>query len=143
MLVSSYTLSCVVATLQPILHPIGPAEIIWNKTRDACPDTKWVPRFEKFKLCESPDSMPIAWHDPKTERSFLIASTDCTHPAVGPNLSVVSGKHDCSHKPYQAVNDSRPWKYANHQWMQSVRLYPNGTGFVLDVTRGAHCPYFI
>ena len=21
----------------PILHPIGPAEIVWNKTKDACP----------------------------------------------------------------------------------------------------------
>ena len=125
-------LAYLAAAIQPILHPIGPAEIVWNKTRDACPDTKWVSRFDKWVLCESPDSMPIAWHDPKTERSFLIAATDCTYAAVGPNLSSVSGRHDCSHKPYQAVNDSRPWEYANHQWLQSVRLYPNGSGLVGD-----------
>ena len=91
------------AAMQPILHPIGPAEIVWNKTSDACPDTKWVPQFHKWVLCEEPDSMPIAWHDPKTERSFLIAATDCTHPAVGPNLSSISGKHDCAHQSYQVM----------------------------------------
>eukprot|EP01047_Picozoa_sp_COSAG01_P011521 COSAG01_NODE_505_length_16132_cov_49.751528_8_plen_436_part_00 len=75
--------------------------------------------------------MPLAWHNPLTNRSYLIAATDCTYAAVGPSLAAVSGPHDCTRRPYTAVNDSRPWSYANHQWLQSTRVFPNGSGFAL------------
>jgi hypothetical protein len=117
--------------LSPVLAPIGPAEIVWNRTRDACPETKWVQRKHQNVLCEEPDSMPLAWHNPLTNRSYLISATDCTYAATGPSLAAVSGPHDCSSQPYKAVNDSRPWSYANHQWLQSTRVFPNGSGFAL------------
>jgi len=112
----------------PILHPIGPAEIVWNKTKDACPQTKSLDNGD-IVLCEEPDSMPIAWHNPMTNTSYLISSTDCTYAAVGKTLDAVGGRHDCSHTPYKAINDSRPWTYENHQWLQSARVFANGTGF--------------
>lgn len=117
--------------LRPVLSPIGPAEVVWNKSRDACPDTKWVHRLHRNVPCEEPDSMPLAWHNPLTNRSYLISATDCTFAAIGPTLAGVSGPHDCGHAPYVAVNDSRPWSYANHQWLQSTRVFPNGSGFAL------------
>jgi hypothetical protein len=116
---------------RPVLSPIGPVEVVWNKSRDACPETKWVERMHRNVLCEEPDSMPLAWHNPLTNQSYLIAATDCTYAAIGPNLGAVSGPHECAHKPYTAINDSRPWSYANHQWLQSTRVFPNGTGFAL------------
>jgi hypothetical protein len=73
--------------------------------------------------------MPIAWHNPVSNQSYLISSTDCTFPAIGPNLDHVSGQHDCDASPYIAGNESTPWSYNNHQWLQSVRVFPNGTGF--------------
>lgn len=51
--------------------------------------------------------MPIAWHNPMTNTSYLISSTDCTYAAVGKTLDAVGGRHDCSHTPYKAINDSR------------------------------------
>ena len=118
-------------SLRPILSPIGPAEIVWNKTRDACPYTKWVSKFHRNVPCEEPDSMPLAWHNPITNKSSIICSTDCTYAGIGDNLGMVSGAHDCSHSPYKAINDSRPWAYSNHQWMQATRVFPNGSGFAL------------
>ena len=52
--------------------------------------------------------MPIAWHNPMTNTSYLISSTDCTYAAVGKTLDAVGGRHDCSRTPYKAINDSRP-----------------------------------
>ena len=98
--------------LRPVLAPIGAAEIVWNQTADACPYQKWVKGVAR--PCEEPDSMPDAWHNPLTNTSYLISATDCTYPTIGPNLSALT-KHDCSHSPYTAVNDSHPWSYANHQ----------------------------
>eukprot|EP00037_Helgoeca_nana_P037292 m.15439 g.15439 ORF g.15439 m.15439 type:complete len:559 (+) comp8660_c0_seq1:210-1886(+) len=116
------------STISPILSPIGPAEIVWNATADRCPQTKWVHGIQK--PCEEPDSMPIAWHNPLTNLTSLISATSCTYASVGPTLSTLT-HHDCKHARYVPVNDSRPWTYANHQWLQSTRVYPNGTGVAL------------
>eukprot|EP00035_Acanthoeca_spectabilis_P005558 m.115160 g.115160 ORF g.115160 m.115160 type:complete len:532 (+) comp13080_c0_seq1:71-1666(+) len=116
------------AALIPVLWPIGPAEIVWNASADQCPQTKW---HDGVQIpCEAPDSMPIAWHNPLTNLSSLISATDCTFPTVGPTLSEL-GKHQCAHPPYTAVNDTRPWSYANHQWLQSTRVFPNGSGVAI------------
>lgn len=105
----------------PRLAVIGPAEIVWNQTRDACPGKNWAGH-----VGEQPDSMPIAWHSPLRNLSFLVSSTDWgTYPTVGPSLSQLQ-RHDCSRKVYTAGNDTRPWTYNNHQWLQSVRVFPNG-----------------
>ena len=108
---------------------IGVAEVVWNKTAHACPQTKVSPATGLPVLCESPDSMPIAWHNPLTNLSSLISSTDCTFPGVGPTLDAAAGPHRCGASPYVAGRNSAPWSYDNHQWLQSVRVHPNGTGF--------------
>ena len=41
-------------------------------------------------------------------------------------------RHDCTQTPYQAVNDSRPWTYSNHQWLQSARV--SGSHFIYCVS---------
>lgn len=77
--------------------------------------------------------MPIAWHNPITNTSTLISATDCTFPTIGsPGQGLSSPlRHICvdSAKPYIAINDTRPWTYSNHQWLQSARVFPNGSGF--------------
>jgi hypothetical protein len=103
-------------TLTPVLSPIGAAEIVFNKTADACPFTKLLPTG-KAVLCEEPDSMPIAWHNPQTHTSYLISSTDCTYATKGASLDQLD-RHDCTSSPYKAFNDSRPWTYRNRQWLQ-------------------------
>ena len=112
--------------LDPVLAPIGLAEVVWNQSSDRCPG------LNPFgHPGEQPDSMPTAWHNPLTNQSFLIAAVSWgTYPTVGPNLSALV-KHDCSQRVYTAVNDSRPETYANHQWLQSARVFPNGSGFAL------------
>jgi hypothetical protein len=117
--------------LVPILAPIGVAEIIWNKTADACPQTKPDPVTGQPKLCESPDSVPIAWNNPINNKTYLISATDCTFAGVAASLHGVRGKHECSASPYVAGREPAPWTYDNHQWLQSVRIFPDGTGFAL------------
>jgi hypothetical protein len=116
----------------PILAPIGEAQIVWNKTRDACPQTKKNPvKPNETVLCEEPDSVPIAWHNPLLNLSFLISATDCTFPGVGSTLDDVRGKHTCGVSPYVANRAAAPWTFDNHQWLQSARVFPNGSGFAL------------
>eukprot|EP01046_Picozoa_sp_COSAG06_P032674 COSAG06_NODE_3283_length_5558_cov_2.577761_6_plen_601_part_00 len=119
-------------TLAPTLAPIGVAEIVWNKTAHACPQTKSDPVTGAPVLCEEPDSVPIAWHNPLRNLTYLISATDCTFPSVGPNLSaIVYQRHECGRSPYVARRDPRPWTYDNHQWLQSARVFPNGSGVAL------------
>lgn len=118
-------------TIMPILAPIGVAEIIWNKTADACPQTKLDPVTRQPKLCESPDSVPIAWHNPVANETYFISATDCTFAGVASSLYSVRGKHECGASPYVAGRKPAPWTYDNHQWLQSVRVFPDGTGFAL------------
>eukprot|EP00947_MAST-08B_sp_MAST-8B-sp1_P001548 g1548.t1 len=78
--------------------------------------------------------MPIAWHNPLTNETSLISATSWgTYATVGANLSQLAerGRHDCSHQVYKAINDSRPETFENHQWLQSVRVFPNGSGVAL------------
>lgn len=114
----------------PILAPIGTVQVIWNKTADACPQTKLNPITDQPVLCEEPDSVPIAWHNPRTNLSSLIAATDCTFAAKGIDLWNIHGTHACEEpQAYESPLQPQPWTFQNHQWLQSVRVYPNGTGF--------------
>ena len=58
----------------PLISPIGPAEIVYNRTRDHCcrngSCTNWANH-----LGEEPDSVPTAWHNPITNKSYLISAT--------------------------------------------------------------------
>ena len=117
--------------LVPILSPIGVSEIVWNKIADACPQTKPDPTTGEPKLCEEPDSVPIAWHNPLSNSTFLLSSTDCNFAGVGATLSAARGRHQCGASPFVAAREAAPWTYNNHQWLQSARVFQNGTGFAM------------
>lgn len=112
-------------SLSPRMIGLGPVEIVWNQTSDRCPGTNWAGH-----IGEQPDSMPLAWHNPTTNATSLIAATDWgTFATIGRSLHPGSSLvHDCSHRVYKSVNSSVPWSYANHQWLQSVQVFPNGSG---------------
>lgn len=111
---------------QPRMVATGPVEVVWNQTRDACPGTNWAGH-----VAEQPDSMPLAWHNALTNQTSLISANDWgTFATVGPRLDRLE-RHDCSHRVYTSVNSSVPWSFANHQWLQSVLLHPNGSGTCL------------
>lgn len=97
---------------------------------DACPGRN---RFGH--VGEQPDSMPLAWHNPLTGRTSLITANDWgTFAKVAPRLSDLrSGAQqaDCSHRVFTSTNSSNPSTYANHQWMQSVHMWTDGTGISL------------
>ena len=120
----------------PKLVPVGKAELVWNQTADACPGSCGLPPVPNpcswRNPGESPDSMPIAWHNPLTNESSLISATPWgTFANVGPSLHELPLRHDCSHSVYTPFNSSDPSLFADNQWMQSVRLYPNGEGYSL------------
>ena len=95
----------------PILAPIGPAELVWNQSSDRCPG-----KNSFGHIGEQPDSVPIAWHNPLTNTTQLIASTSWgTFSSNGPSLAEARLPHDCSHRVFTAMNLSTPWSYANHQ----------------------------
>lgn len=103
---------------------------MWNQHVDACPG-----RNKFGHVGEQPDSMPLAWHNPLTNRTSFISANDWgTFAKVAPTLSDLrSGalQADCSHRVYISVNSTDPSSFANHQWMQSVHVYPNGSGVSL------------
>ena len=78
---------------------------------------------------EQPDSMPLAWHNPVTNRTSLISANDWgTFAKVAASLGALGsgkGQADCSHRVYPSVNSSDPAAYASHQWMQASGRDPN------------------
>ena len=111
----------------PQLVPVGIAELVWNQTAEACPGVnRWG------HVGEAPDSMPIAWHNPITNKTSLISANDWgTFAGKGNDLGDAGGKHDCSHRIYTSINASLPSQYASHQWLQSARVNADGSGFAL------------
>lgn len=122
--------SSVVSPSPPKLVPIAPAELVWDQHVDACPG-----RNKFGHAGEQPDSMPLAWHNPLSGQTSLITANDWgTFAKIAPRLSDLrSGAQqaDCSHRVFTSINSSDPSTYANHQWMQSVHMWPNGTGISL------------
>ena len=124
--------------LPPKLVVVGQAEMIWNQTADACPGSCGCPACGNPAPCswenpgESPDSMPIAFHDELRNESRLISATPWgTYAHVGTTLHDLPLRHDCSHSLFNEFNSTDPAKFADHQWMQSVRLMPDGSGSAL------------
>lgn len=114
-------------TKLPVLAILGPAELVWNQSSDRCPG------YNKYgHVAEQPDSMPIAWHNPLTNVTSIIAANDWgTFASKAPSLEQARVPHDCSKRIYNSANLSTPWSYANHQWLQSAHVYPDGTGWAL------------
>lgn len=113
--------------LRPKLAVIGTPQVVWNQTSDAC---RGIGKNKYGHSWEQPDSMPVAWHNPLQNKSYLISASGKTYATIGPSLSALR-KHDCSHEVYSAINKSTPSSFANHQWLQAVRLFQNGTGWAL------------
>merc|ERR1712196_449583 len=109
------------------LIPTGPAELVWNQSSDRCPG------YNTFgHIGEQPDSVPAAWHNPETNETSLIASTAWgTFASKGSSLAEAHLPHDCSQETFVSQNLTTPWSYANHQWLQSTHLSPDGTGWAL------------
>ena len=64
----------------PKLVPVGPVELVWDQDVDACPG-----KNVHGHVGEQPDSMPLAWHNPLTNRTSLISANDWgTFAKVGP-----------------------------------------------------------
>jgi len=74
--------------------------------------------------------MPIAWHVRSLNKTFLVASvSDGDFPNVGPDIEHL--EHDCSRVVFNSTFNTSVESFANHQWLQSVRVFPNGTAFGL------------
>lgn len=95
--------------------------------------SEWVTMYNRSQNCtphDGTDSMPIAWHVRSLNQTFLVASvSDGDFPNVGPDILHL--KHDCSRLVFNSTHDLDPASYANNQWLQSVRVFPNGTVFAL------------
>eukprot|EP01048_Picozoa_sp_COSAG05_P004326 COSAG05_NODE_228_length_13388_cov_2.850403_1_plen_592_part_00 len=72
------------------------------------------------------DSMPIAWHSRRTNATFFMSADHRRMFAgTGPTLDHLTG---ClPRRVLTSFNDSTPQSYANFQWLQSVRIFANGT----------------
>lgn len=127
----------------------GQAEVVWNQSSEGCAEPVGG------KKGENGDSVPTAWHNPHTNSSHLISATyRGTYASVGSTLGGQL-RHDCRRRVHPGVVDSLapvgppagpnctgavqpgtcarydPSTFSNFQWMQSVRVYPDGSGFAL------------
>jgi hypothetical protein len=93
--------------------------VAFNRTRDRCDQRDGV------------DSMPAAFFNRRDNvTTFWGAVGTELHPSRGPSLDELT--HDCSTGSiFNATLAQTPESYANYQWLQSVRMLPNGTAFAL------------
>lgn len=111
-----------------VLDPSSDWELAYDYERDACPNIN--PR-EGIRG-DQPDSMPIAWFNRELNRSSLIAATSQgVHASVAGGATLDELRHDCSRVVFNSSFGTSPTSFANRQWLQSVRLLPNGTAFGL------------
>jgi hypothetical protein len=65
---------------------------------------------------DTPDAVPIAWYNPRTNQSSLIASSWLDlHASVAPGMSLDNLTHDCSRVLFNSTYDKTPSSYANFQ----------------------------
>ena len=86
--------------------------------------------WEPFHTCTGQDSMPIAWFNRRANTSyFMSAQHERMQAGTAPTLdeppAACSGSIFSSHDAHGF--DSGPQSYANFQWLQSVRVFANGT----------------
>ena len=104
-------------------------EFAFAFSRDACPNLN--PR--EHIRGDVPDSMPLAWFDRLRNESSLISATSQgihASTASGGSLDSLSRK-DCGRVVFNSSFETTPQSYANHQWLQSVRLLANGSAYGL------------
>jgi hypothetical protein len=104
-------------------------EFAFEFCREACPNLN--PR--EHVRGDVPDSMPIAWFDRQRNESSLISATSQgihASTSVGGSLDSLS-RTDCRRVVFNSSFETTPQSYANHQWLQSVRLLANGSAYGL------------
>ena len=70
-----------IAQQPPKLAPIGPAKVVWDSASESFPEPMGG---------ENGDSVPIAWHIPLTNTSYLISATyRGTYASMGPSLACI------------------------------------------------------
>jgi hypothetical protein len=86
----------------------------------------------------SGDSRLIAWYDRNTSSTYcLMSNRNHMNAGVGPSLDNIT---KCTQRPvFTSTQNSTPESFANDQWLQSVRVFANGTvaGLVHNEFHGA------
>lgn len=115
--------------------------------------SKWTPFVRLRKGCATQwtDSVSIAWHNRATNTStFYGACHKDPHGATGTTLDDISARPVCTAVPVlKSFNNHTPESYANMQWLQSVRVFANGTAAGITHTEfhgeleplGKYCPH--
>ena len=106
-------------------------EFAYDYSTDACPSIN--PR--SHMRGDVPDSMPIAWFNRKLNvSSFISATSQGVHASTSPGstLDELARKDkDCQRVVFNSSFLKTPESFANHQWLQSVRVFDNGSAFGL------------
>ena len=102
--------------------------------------------WEPFHTCTGVDSRPIAWHKRATNTSYFMSALHermvaGTAPSLDHAPTACSGPILTSHDAHGY--DSGPQSYANFQWLQSVRVFADGTaaGLVHNEFKGEFAPW--
>ena len=104
-------------------------------------DAEW----EHFHTCTGQDSMPIAWFNRRTNTSYFM-SAQHERMQAGTASTLDDPPTSCSGNIFTSHDahgfDSGPQSYANFQWLQSVRVFANGTaaGLVHNEFKGEFAP---
>eukprot|EP00040_Diaphanoeca_grandis_P027754 m.158820 g.158820 ORF g.158820 m.158820 type:complete len:546 (+) comp31109_c0_seq1:164-1801(+) len=107
-----------------VFDPDSNWEFAFNYNAEACSN---INPHEEIRG-DQPDSMPLAWYNIKTNKtSFISATSQGIHASVGNGPTLNNLIHDCSRVVFNSTFNTLPSSYANHQWLQSVRLFANGT----------------
>eukprot|EP01047_Picozoa_sp_COSAG01_P084026 COSAG01_NODE_17857_length_1119_cov_1.223529_1_plen_294_part_10 len=115
--------------------------------------SKWTPFVRLKKSCKTKwtDSVSIAWHNRRLNMStFYGACHIDPHGVTGGTLDEISVREVCTAEPvFKSFNNHTPESYANMQWLQSVRVFANGTAAGITHTefhgelepKGKFCPH--
>ena len=116
---------------QLVLDPSSAWEVVYNNTRDACPD-KVPPGPADFSR-DGTDSMPAAYFSTQSNLTFMWAAVSGgVRPNVGKGPHGLDEMtHDCGRLLFNSSFLPTPESFANFQWLQSAHLFDNGTGFAL------------
>jgi hypothetical protein len=93
-LAAAVVLSAAHAAINPVLSPLGPAEVVWNQTRDACPYQKWVDGAPRPLVCDTTeliDSIYFLFTHTRTHAQGCTSlSSHILSPSHSPHLHLLS-----------------------------------------------------
>lgn len=107
------------------------------------PGSSWEP----FHTCTAADSMPQAWYSRGTNTTYFMGASHARMVA-GIGATLDEAPTACSGQIFNGTHDrhgyeSGPQTYANFQWLQSVRVFADGTaaGLVHNEFKGEFSPW--